>query len=581
MTENPLTIGYVGNFKHPWCTEMHVKGSLEALGHRVIMLQEDTTSWRTLPRVLRARGAQMLLWTRTWAVNDNDCRAALQQLKDAGVPTVSYHLDRWWGLDREYQVESQPFFRTQLVVSPDGGSDDRWEAAGVNHLWMPPGVYEPECGEVAPDRTRFPHDVIFVGSYPYPHAEWHAHRAAVIEAMAAEFGDRFKVWAPAEMGHQIRGGDLQTLYASAKVVVGDSCLIGEPSLYWSDRVPETLGRGGLLVHPEVTGMGEWYANEVDLLTFPVGDPDAAVTAVAAALADPESAALIAKHGRETVLGRDTYRHRMMSLLEHVHDTIGFPAPQASSRPIATVARVRGREGRLAAPARVSEPRIEVMHRPTRTRGSFVVAQGDTDAIAVREVWVDDQYSVTRAQMLGQVVVDIGANVGAFSVLAARLGAARVLAYEPQPTAFEALKANAIANHATVIAGNNQAVMGDDHGDVLIVGDGGGAHVGDGTEDGVRVPTVSINKVMDPLEAVGLLKIDCEGSEYSIIEGFDTELLIRVRRIVMEFHGPGMPHLTHLRGDADFAAMVTKLAGYGRLTTFGRPMVGGVLTWERY
>ena len=63
--------------------------------------------------------------------------------------------------------------------------------------------------------------------------------------------------------------------------------------------------------------------------------------------------------------------------------------------------------------------------------------------------------------------------------------------------------------------------------------------------------------------LGVWKMDVEGAEYGIIDGLDAELLRSVRCIVMEFHGPGMPHLPHLRGAADVGPMLAKLVAAGK------------------
>ena len=46
---------------------------------------------------------------------------------------------------------------------------------------------------------------------------------------------------------------------SAKVTIGDSlCLKKENSHYWSDRVPEATGRGGLRIMPNIKAIKEIY-----------------------------------------------------------------------------------------------------------------------------------------------------------------------------------------------------------------------------------------------------------------------------------------------------------------------------------
>jgi hypothetical protein len=85
----------------------------------------------------------------------------------------------------------------------------------------------------------------FVGAEGYhPEYPW---RGQLIEFLRAVYGSRFKVFT----GY--RGQALNDLYASIGVVVGDSCF-GGSDYYWSDRVPETTGRGGFLLHPECRGL---------------------------------------------------------------------------------------------------------------------------------------------------------------------------------------------------------------------------------------------------------------------------------------------------------------------------------------
>lgn len=567
----PLTVAYIGNFRHAWCTEVHVAASLRSLGHTVVQLQEDQLQWEQLPEL--AAQAHLVLWTRTWPAELDRVLPVLARLRDQRIPTVSYHLDRWWGLDREHQVADQPFFHTDLVVSPDGGNDHRWAEAGVRHLYLPPGVYAAECTPVPAAPKSWPHDVVFVGTLPYPHQEWHPYRQQLVDTLRAHFGRRFGHY-PVARGRPVRGKALQSLYATAKVVVGDSCLAGGATHYWSDRVPETLGRGGLLIHPEVEGLADWYRSPAmgdgDLLTYPLGDFDQVLAWAEWALDHPTDAREVAEHGRATVLGRDTYAHRMTTVLEHVEEHLGL-----------------GR-GPLAQPAAKATPAdapatIRVRHRRHRgIHATFQLADGDPDNVAVWEVWQDDTYQLQTEWVRNQVVVDVGANLGSFSVLAAKLGASRVHAYEPLPRIAQVAEANVAANGLAGRVTVHRAAVGAKAGTGWLADvAAGGAHLAGDDEDGTEVAVVGINELLAELPEVGLLKVDCEGGEFDIIGGIDPEQLAKVAHIAMEFHGPGMPHLTHLAGAPQWGAMVAKLAEQGRVRTMGRPSVGGLLWWDRY
>jgi len=553
-----MRVAYVGNFTRAWCTEVHVAASLEELGHKVFRLQENSVNWGQLPLLCGRRRVDLLLWTRTWGTDMRAGRTAICQLRDRGIPSVSFHLDRFHGLEREPLIEQEPFFTTDLLVTPDDGP---WASYGVRHRWLPPGVFDRETGQVPPNPDRWPWDVVFVGSHPYPHPEWEPVRTALIETFRREFGDRFAVL-PAEWTHRrpLRGRELQELYATVPVVVGDSCLVGAPYRYWSDRIPETLGRGPLLVHPEVAGMEEWYRHGEELLTYTAGWPEGAVNAVRWALDNEHRRREIADQGRALVLSRDTYRDRMRTVLEWI-------AAGVHLEPIAPV--VSG----VATPAgwtQLEGGSLELFVDQFEPRATFELVDGLGDLAAVGEVWRRD-YPITPEMVEGKIVVDIGANIGAFSVLAALLGARKVLAFEPDPENYAVLCRNLKLNGVErVVYPVRAAVVGHSGGDVALAGHATACHV---TRLGETVEWWATAVGADdaiPTDAY-VVKLDCEGGEYEILDA----LTHWPAFIFMEWHaGPTID-------PASWSTMVTQLAEQGRVSTVGTPSRGGLLSWSRY
>jgi hypothetical protein len=311
-----MHVVYIGNFRPEHSTENHVRQALEALGHTVATLQEnDPTTWDHTRHV---EPSHLLLWTRTgWEppIPHGVQFELLDRYQRAGIPTVGFHLDRWWGLEREHQVHTEPFFRCSLVVTADGGHDLEWKEAGVNHHWMPPAVSEFECRLGSFD-DAYASDVAFVGSWrPGYHSEW-THRPALIAHLDSWYGERFRCWPP-DGQPAIRGAALRNLYASTRVNVGDSCLAGGQIRYWSDRIPETLGRGGFLIHPRVEGLGEHFRLGHHLLTWDAGDWDSLRHSIEWALSHPDEREQIRFQGREHVLEHHTYTVRMRQLLQEV------------------------------------------------------------------------------------------------------------------------------------------------------------------------------------------------------------------------------------------------------------------------
>lgn len=332
-TLRPLRVAYVGNFGAPHSTENHVAEALEANGHTVVRWQEnhrygDGTVFGALADHLawQAPAAiDLVLWTRTgwdWgAIVPGKAEQAhseqhdmLQIARETGVATCGFHLDRWWGLDRQGQVRDEPFFRCDLVVTADGGHDGEWADAGVNHVWMPPGVSAGEAMRRPSRRTPNVAPVLFVGSASSYHPEW-GYRLDLIQRVRAYFGARFQV---VERGY--RGQRLVDLYGASKVVLGDSCLApaadGSPmTRYWSDRVPETIGRGGFLIHPDVVGLAEHFLIGGHLVTYRLGDWDDLMGQIDYYLSTQGSLSRrsIAAEGQAHVVAHHTYDVRMRQL----------------------------------------------------------------------------------------------------------------------------------------------------------------------------------------------------------------------------------------------------------------------------
>lgn len=122
---------------------------------------------------------------------------------------------------------------------------------------------------------------------------------------------------------------------------------------------------------------------------------------------------------------------------------------------------------------------------------------------------------------GTTFLDVGANVGYFTLLASTLGA-RVVAYEPTPSVFARLKENVALNgfqHADLV---NAAVM-DKSGTLSLhlSGDDPEANSLFGNDPlSVSVPAVSLDDDLAArsIEHVDLLKIDAEGAEPFVLDG---------------------------------------------------------------
>jgi hypothetical protein len=309
---------YVGNFRPSWSTETYVAKSFELIGEQLVRLQEDEVDSEQVIQAASRFNAEWVLWTRTWGVKDGleGGHKMIDALRRKGISTATLSLDLYWGLNREPMLHEEAMWRTDIVFTADGGRQADFERAGINHVWLPPAVFAPDCFR-GKAREEFKADVIFVGSCQAYHREW-PFRRDLVRTLKEEYGGRFQHWGDARY---IRGWDLNDLYASVKVVVGDS--LARPR-YWSDRVPETIGRGGFLVTPLIEGMTEQgfvenaaWPEHPTVVYYRAGDPGECINKLGRVLQDDFPRQAISERGMELVKSKHTYSHRCRTILDAV------------------------------------------------------------------------------------------------------------------------------------------------------------------------------------------------------------------------------------------------------------------------
>jgi len=163
---------------------------------------------------------------------------------------------------------------------------------------------------------------------------------------------------------------------------------------------------------------------------------------------------------------------------------------------------------------------------------FICRPGTSDEKTVTEVIQNDVYQKRGLKIeSGEHWIDLGGNIGAFTVLALSKGAT-VTVYEPDPNSFQILQANIERNgfKAEVI---NKAVTANKNGHAFLnvsktnqfwrnslVKSWGG--------EAIKVDTVYFE---DAIKAGDCVKMDIEGSEMPIIEKWNIE---EVKKLVYEW-----------------------------------------------
>ena len=141
---------------------------------------------------------------------------------------------------------------------------------------------------------------------------------------------------------------------------------------------------------------------------------------------------------------------------------------------------------------------------------------------------------------GDIVLDIGANIGAFSKHAMEKGAFRVYAYEPEPGNYELLVINTHPDSLSTGGGHilrfQRAVVGTDQTEVELYINSKknkGLHMTREVRgrDSISVEAENFSDIIDKLTP-NKIKIDVEGAEYGFMP---IEFPDFVDRIVLELH----------------------------------------------
>jgi FkbM family methyltransferase len=165
-----------------------------------------------------------------------------------------------------------------------------------------------------------------------------------------------------------------------------------------------------------------------------------------------------------------------------------------------------------------------------------------------EIYLDRVYERIPqfASAPGQTVLDIGANVGFYTVRqAAAVGpTGRVFSFEPNPSSYRRLLENVTSNSLTWVTCLPFAASSESGANVALYASDRGSSTASLFHDEMRTGSRSVNVETITLDdfverfhvdRIDLLKLDAEGAEALAIEGGIKRALLRTDRIVMESH----------------------------------------------
>ncbi len=178
-------------------------------------------------------------------------------------------------------------------------------------------------------------------------------------------------------------------------------------------------------------------------------------------------------------------------------------------------------------------------------GAFTVAyrKGTTDEDVLEDSFDNDIFlrGLPAYQPRStDVIVDVGAHIGTFSLLAASLApAGKVYAVEASRDTFNFLRINAALNQKLPLVPVHVA-LSDQDGSVTLhhdTGNWGHSIVKQLSAVSETVPCQSLNTffAQHAIERCALVKFNCEGAEFPILHSATAETLRRIHRMLILYH----------------------------------------------
>ena len=176
---------------------------------------------------------------------------------------------------------------------------------------------------------------------------------------------------------------------------------------------------------------------------------------------------------------------------------------------------------------------------TRDGYKIFLSKNPHDTITVMVIFCRQEYGKI---IPGSTIIDVGANIGAFSMYAARCGAKKVYAFEPNKESFDVLSKNIKENNLenTVIPYN--LAVGPIDGEFISIPKESSPYnktygnLNDQTNYDI-VETISLHTFINKndVKKIDFLKMDCEGAEYQIMYPLGTDDLKLISNFRLENH----------------------------------------------
>ncbi len=173
---------------------------------------------------------------------------------------------------------------------------------------------------------------------------------------------------------------------------------------------------------------------------------------------------------------------------------------------------------------------------------FVVRPFTYDRCIIDEIFIDKVYTPSSDFVIkdDDIVVDLGAHIGVFTVFAAKQARnVKVYSYEPDPENFKLLLENLRLNRLEHKVKSFRLAISNARGAIpLYINDLGMSSLSSKSKRYLTVEAITLGDIfnLNSLDKIDFLKIDIEGAEWNVLKAAErNDYLNRIEKIAMECH----------------------------------------------
>ena len=177
---------------------------------------------------------------------------------------------------------------------------------------------------------------------------------------------------------------------------------------------------------------------------------------------------------------------------------------------------------------------------TKNNIKIKIRTDSTDIMQLATVWLAEDYKIADFSIGDKdIIIDIGAHIGLFSLFASQYCKnGKIYCFEPIKENYDILTENIDLNKNKNLIPFNYAVSKEsNHKKIYLNSDDSAHSIFPSGENIIEVKSTTIKSIFDEnqINYCNMLKLDCEGSEYEIIDSIPDEYFLRINKIIIEYH----------------------------------------------